>query len=92
LETLASVDVVGVRSEFPLFRRMLAGAVGADVLGAETPVTLELVAELAHKLSRIGVIEDMLDADRQLYEFVETATRSASDGDLIEIRRDTQSI
>ena len=92
LEALAGVDVVGARSQFPLFARMVAAAVGADVFGAQTPVALEMVAELAHKLSRVGVVEDLLDGDRQLYEFVESATRGATDGDLIEIRRDTQSI
>lgn len=79
LENLATMDVVGVRSEFPLFRQMLAATVGADVVGGELPVTLDMVAELAQKLSRIAVVEDMLDSDRQLYDFVKTAMVSAAE-------------
>jgi len=92
LENLASMDVVGLRSEFPLFREMLAAMVGADVVGAEGPVALQIVVELAHKLSRIGVVEDMLDGDRQLYEFVKNAMRSADDNYHMGAQRDTQSI
>ena len=91
LENLAAMDIVGVRSEFPLFRQMLAAAVGADVVGDKPPVALDMVAELAQKLSRIGVVEDMLDSDRQLYEFVRTAMNSAAENNQISAR-DAQSI
>lgn len=92
LENLATMDVVGVRSEFALFRQMLAAAVGAEVLGEEPPVALDMVAELAQKLSRIGVVEDMLDSDRQLYDFVRTAMTSAAENNQISAQRDVQSI
>jgi hypothetical protein len=92
LENLATMDVVGVRSEFPLFRQMLAAAVGVDAVGGESPVVLDIVAELAQKLLRIGVVEDMLAADSQLYEFVKAAMRSAQESDQTNVRRDTQSI
>ena len=91
LENLATMDVVGVRSEFTLFQQMLAAAVGADVVGDKPPVTLDLVAELAQKLSRIGVVEDMLDSDRQLYEFVRAAMTSAAENNQSGAR-DAQSI
>jgi hypothetical protein len=79
LENLATMDVVGVRAEFDLFRRMLAATVGADVVGDEPPVALDMVAELAQKLARIAVVEDMLDCDRQLYEFVRGAMAVAAE-------------
>lgn len=91
LENLATMDIVGVRSEFALFRRTLAAAVGADVVGDKPPVALDIVAELAQKLSRIGVVEDMLDSDRQLYEFVRTAMNSAAENNRVG-DRDAQSI
>lgn len=92
LENLAGADVVGIRSEFALFRRMLAAAIGADVVGSEPPVALDMVGELAQKLSRIGLVEDMLDGDRQLYEFVRSAMTSAAENNQISGQRDAQSI
>jgi len=92
LENLASMDVVGLRSEFPLFRQMLAGALGADVGGGDRPAALSVVTELAHKLSRIGVVEDMLEGDRQLYEFARNAMRSAEENNRTVAQRSTQSI
>jgi hypothetical protein len=92
LDNLATMDVVGLRSEFPIFREMLTAAIGADVMGDEAPGTLQMVAELADKLSRIGVVEDMLDGDRQLYAFVKAAMRSAEENYHMGAQRDTQSI
>jgi hypothetical protein len=90
LETLAGVDLVGVRSDFALFQRMLTATLGANVFGAEAPVTLELVEEVAHKLARIGIVEDMLDGDVQLHEFVKSAVRPAPESDPAEARREFQ--
>jgi hypothetical protein len=83
LENLATTDVVGLRSDFPLFRQMLAAAVGEDVVGEDPPVALDMVTELAQKLSRVGVVEDMLDSDRQLYDFVRTAMISAAENNQV---------
>ncbi|MGJ0509475.1 MAG: hypothetical protein ACR652_20605 [Methylocystis sp.] len=77
LQKLAGFDVIGVRECFPLFRDLLAGALGKNVLGDEEPVRYPAVSALAQTLSRIGVVNDFLAEDLALYAYV---TEAIEDG------------
>lgn len=73
LDSLADFDVVGTRERFPLFRDLLAGAVGSNIFGDEEPVVFQSVKTLAANLARIGVVNDLLADDLALYSYVEDA-------------------
>lgn len=73
LHRLAGFDVVGLRSDFPLFRSLLAGALGADVVGEEEPAVYPAIRNLAETLAGIGLVGDLLAEDRALYAYVSEA-------------------
>lgn len=73
LESLAGLEVVGTRERYGLFRDLLAGAMGADVLGDEEPAVFDSVRTFAATLSRIGIVTDLLAEDLALHSYVEDA-------------------
>lgn len=73
LDNLADFDVVGTRERYPLFKELLAGALGADALGEEAPGVFQSVKTFAEMLSRIGIVNDLLAEDLALYSYVEEA-------------------
>lgn len=73
LDSLADFDVVGTRERFPLFKDLLAGAVGANIVGEEEPVVFQSVKTLAANLAKIGIVNDLLADDLALYSYVEDA-------------------
>ena len=82
LDHLSSLDVVGTRAHYPLFKALLEQFVGDEVLGAAQPTTFETVQTLAETLSRLGIVLDLLEHDIALYSYVEEAVaRGMSGGD-----------
>ena len=77
LDQLARFNVVGTRSRFPEFADLLGGCLGADLVGPHTPEALPQTVELAERLKRIGVVEDLLDEDIALYSFADEAIGAA---------------
>ncbi|WP_442753564.1 hypothetical protein ACNHKD_11180 [Methylocystis sp. JAN1] len=73
LDSLADFDVVGTRERFPLFKDLLAGAIGSNILGDEEPVVFQSVKTLAANLAKIGVVNDLLADDLALYSYAEDA-------------------
>jgi len=73
LDSLAALDVVGTRERYGLFKELLAGTLGADVLGDEGPTSFQTVKGLATSLSRIGLVTDLLEEDLALYSYVDEA-------------------
>lgn len=73
LHRLAGFDVVGLRENYPLFRDLLAAALGADVIGGEDPVAYPAIRRLAETLSEIGLVSDLLAEDRALYAYAAEA-------------------
>lgn len=89
LENLAALDVVGTRERYGVFKEMLAGVAGADVLGDEDPAVFESVRTFAGVLSRIGLVNDILAEDLALYSFVEEAISEGLRNPEGVIQRDT---
>jgi hypothetical protein len=73
LNRLAGFDVVGVQENFPMFRDLLAGALGANVAGEEEPVGYPAIRKLADTLAGVGVVNDLLAEDIALYGYVTDA-------------------
>ncbi|QGM98927.1 hypothetical protein [Methylocystis parvus] len=73
LDSLADFEVVGTRERFALFKDLLAGAVGVNILGDEEPVVFQSVKTLASNLAKIGIVNDLLADDLALYSFAEDA-------------------
>jgi hypothetical protein len=92
LDHLSSLDVVGTRSRYPLFKALLGQFVGGDVLGPEQPTTLSAVQALAETLSRLGIVLDLLEHDIALYAYVEEAVAQGLMGGHQLIARATHTI
>ncbi len=93
LENLASMDVVGTESSFPLFKNLLNEAVGSDFLRDEKRETFTTVQELAVTLSRVGLAVDFLELDLALYSFAQESIVTAIEGNAQDLAaRDTQTI
>lgn len=92
LENLATMDLVGTRSRFGVFRSLLKGLLGADLLGEDEPATFDSVQALATTLSRIGLVADILEHDLALYSYADEAIVSALDGRAGVVERDTQTM
>lgn len=73
LQKLAGFDVVGLRANFSMFRDLLAGVLGEDLLEEEEPVAYPAVRALADMLSGIGMVNDLLAEDLALYAHVTDA-------------------
>jgi hypothetical protein len=73
LQKLAGFDVVGLREKFPMFRDLLAGVLGEDVVEDEVPVGYPAIRTLANTLSGIGMVNDLLAEDLALYAYVTDA-------------------
>jgi hypothetical protein len=93
LENLATMDVVGTESAFPLFRNLFNEAVGSEVLVDDERETFVTVQELAGTLSRVGLVADYLELDLALYSFAKESIVAAYEGSADELAaRDTQTI
>ncbi|PWB82708.1 MAG: hypothetical protein C3F11_10525 [Methylocystaceae bacterium] len=88
LENLARMDLVGTRSRFRVFSRLLADLIGADLMGQDEPVTFDTVRTFAATLSRVGPVTDVLEHDLALYSYAEEAMDAALDG----VTKDAQAI
>jgi len=73
LDALADFDVVGTRERFPVFKDLLAGAVGANIFGEEEPVVFQSVKTRAANLAKFGIVNDLVADDLALYSFVDDA-------------------
>jgi hypothetical protein len=92
LDCLADFEVVGTRERYGVFRDLLAGAMGRNILGEEEPVVFQSVKTLATMLSRIGLVNDLLADDLALYSFVDEAIgESLANPDGLLQQRSTQS-
>lgn len=92
LENLASMNLVGVRSEFAAFGELLAGLIGQDLVGDFEPVVHPTIRALADRLSRISLVADLLEDDLALYSYVEESIRSALSDPAGVVARDTQTM
>lgn len=77
LENLAGMDVVGTKEGFDLFRDLVAGHVGRDVLAGAAPHRIELAATLGRTLGEIGLVADLLAYDLDLYQYASEAIAAA---------------
>lgn len=73
LEHLATLHLVGVESAFSAFRQGLAEYTGADLLADFTPQRDAQVQELAHRLSRLESVTELLALDWTLHDLVRSA-------------------
>ena len=73
LDNLSTMDVVGLRENYRVFRALLSHTLGANILGAEEPQAFPSVKPLAAALSRIGIVTDMLRHDLTLYDLAQSA-------------------
>lgn len=78
LDRLATLDVVGTRAMFPLFRAQLNQYIDANVVVESDPINYPSVSELAHILSTIGTVIDLLEHDISLYAYVEEALKTTA--------------
>ena len=92
LDNLASMDLVGSRTRYEVFRAMLEQMVGVDVFGDEQPAMFTAVTQLAQSLSRIGIVADLLEHDIALHALADEAIGIGLEGRDDEVRRDTQSM
>jgi hypothetical protein len=92
LDHLASLDIVGTRTRYDLFRSMVNQFVGASVLCDDSPASFPTVTALAQTLSRIGMIVDLLEHDLQLYAYVDQSIAAGREGQDPLAARDTQTI
>lgn len=67
LDNLATMDAVGVRNRFDLFKTLLDNALSADALGDAQPVNFPSTATLAATLRRLRVVEDLIAEDLRLF-------------------------
>jgi hypothetical protein len=56
LDCLSDFEIIGTRDRYDLFKDILAGAMGRNILGEEEPVVFQSVKNLASMLSRIGIV------------------------------------
>lgn len=77
LETLSTMDLVGTREHFDVFRDTLSGLLEDDIFDEQNFVVPDFISELAKSLSRIKVLSNMLESDIILYSW---ARRSISRG------------
>lgn len=92
LENLASMTLVGVRSQFQTFGSLLAGLIGADIVGDFEPVVHPTIRVLADRLSGISLVSDLLEDDLALYSFAQQSINSVLSDQADVITRDTQTI
>jgi hypothetical protein len=92
LDCLADFEIVGTREHYDLFKDLLAGAMGTNILGDEEPIIFQSVKNLAAMLSRIGLVNDLLADDLALYAFVDEAIKDGlSNPELVLQQRSAQS-
>jgi hypothetical protein len=92
LENLASMNLVGVRGQFPAFASLLAGIIGVDIIGDFDPVAHPTIRTLADRLSGISLVSDLLEDDIALYSFAQESVNAALNDQGDAIARDTQTI
>lgn len=73
LETLANLDLVGIRPKFESFRKELGTILGYDLIGREAPATISSAPAIAEKLARLRSVHRLLALDLKLYRLVEEA-------------------
>lgn len=79
LENLAGMDAVGTKDGFGLFRDLVAGYLGRDILADAAPHQIELATMLGRALGEIGLVADLLAYDLDLYQFASEAITAARD-------------
>ncbi|MBY0611626.1 MAG: hypothetical protein K2P80_05535 [Beijerinckiaceae bacterium] len=77
LDNLSTVDAVGMRERFSEFKGLLAGLLGADVLGEHMMAVSPAVTDLADRLAGIGAVSNLLEYDLVLHSYVEDAIENA---------------
>lgn len=92
LENLASMNLVGVRSQFQAFGSLLAGIIGADLVGDYEPVLHPSIRALADRLSGISLVSDLVEDDLALYSFAQESVNAALNNQGEAVARDTQTI
>lgn len=81
LDTLADMEVVGVRGRYDAFRALLSQTIGEDPFGAQPFSTFDALPAVTAALSRIGIVVDLLQHDISLYRFVDGAIASGLSGE-----------
>lgn len=73
LDNLASMEAVGTRARFDLFKALLASALETDIIGSDAPATFPSVVALASTLRDVRPVEDLIAEDIRLYHLVSEA-------------------
>lgn len=81
LDRLSNMKVVGVDTEFDLFRDALSDALKVRVLDGCSCEAAVVVAELARRLTEIKPVQRILEDDLILYSFVKHAVSEGIKGD-----------
>ncbi|QGM46003.1 hypothetical protein [Methylocystis heyeri] len=73
LDNLATLDLVGTREHFGLFKDLLSEIAGVDLLGDCEISAFGQVRELAETLKKISAVADLIHEDLALYALVTNA-------------------
>ena len=79
LDQLSGADLVGSKIDFSTFRSLLAGMIGADIVGDGYVDLSTPVQELAEKLACIPIVKNFLELDLALYSYVEESLSKGLD-------------
>jgi hypothetical protein len=77
LARLSALDLVGLRSQYDIFKQALAKLIGTDILGDRQPVNISEASRLAVQLAKSPVVQSLTALDVRLYKYVETAIKRA---------------
>jgi hypothetical protein len=73
LDNLATLDLVGTREQFGIFKILLSEILGVDVLGDCQISTFGQVKDVAESLKKISAVADLIHEDIALYSLVSGA-------------------
>lgn len=73
LSKLAAMDLVGVRSRYDQFKRMLAELTGMDILSDSVQPEISWARKVTERLATLKSAQSLLSLDIQLYELVDKA-------------------
>lgn len=77
LNRLATMDLVGVRSNFAHFKSALTTLISRDILPPSLPKEIDSIAELTRTLREVKVVHSLLKLDVTLYQYAQEAVDRA---------------
>lgn len=80
LSKLSTMDLVGVRTRYDQFKRMLAELIGRDILAGVEQPEISWARRVTEELMKIKVARSLVALDMRLYELVEGAVERATAG------------